>query len=99
MVAVGLMYQQGYFRQRLNADGWQLELFPRNDFHNMPVTLVRNAEGHPIMIEVDMPGGRREGSRCWLGKLERIDGRLGYWTGRGGWRQRRADYCRRRWKR
>ena len=41
LIGVGLLYQQGYFRQRLNADGWQLELFPRNDFHNMPVELVR----------------------------------------------------------
>ena len=45
LVGVGLLYQQGYFRQHLNADGWQLELFPRNDFHNMPVELVRNADG------------------------------------------------------
>ena len=36
LVGVGLLYQQGYFRQRLNADGWQLELFPRNDFANLP---------------------------------------------------------------
>ena len=54
LVAIGLLYQQGYFRQRLNADGWQLELFPRNDFHNMPVQLVRTAENHPLMIEVEM---------------------------------------------
>ncbi|KKK70493.1 hypothetical protein LCGC14_2923440, partial [marine sediment metagenome] len=40
LVGVGMLYQQGYFRQRLNADGWQLELFPRNDFYNLPVELV-----------------------------------------------------------
>ena len=54
LVAVGMLYQQGYFRQRLNADGWQLELFPRNDFHNMPVTLHRNEDGSPLVIEVEM---------------------------------------------
>jgi starch phosphorylase len=54
LVAIGLLYQQGYFRQRLNADGWQLELFPRNDFHNMPVHLVRDDEGQPVTIEVEM---------------------------------------------
>ncbi len=56
LVAIGLLYQQGYFRQRLNADGWQLELYPRNDFHNMPVTLVRDAEGKPVTVSVDYPG-------------------------------------------
>ena len=45
LVAVGLMYQQGYFRQRLNADGWQLELFPRNDLHIMPVSQATDAQG------------------------------------------------------
>jgi starch phosphorylase len=53
LVGVGLMYQQGYFRQRLNADGWQLELFPRNDFHNMPITQIRNEDGSPMVISVD----------------------------------------------
>ena len=63
LVAVGLLYQQGYFRQRLNADGWQLELFPRNDFHNMPVTLVQK-DGKPVRIEVDYPG-RKVAANIW----------------------------------
>ena len=71
LVAVGLLYQQGYFRQRLNADGWQLELFPRNDFHNMPVELVRDADGQPVMIHVDMPG-RPCHAQVWLAKVGRI---------------------------
>ena len=70
LVAVGLLYQQGYFRQRLNADGWQLELFPRNDFHNMPVTLVRNSSGQPLMIEIDMPG-RLAKAQIWLCRIGR----------------------------
>jgi len=56
LVAVGLLYQQGYFRQRLNADGWQLELYPRNDFHNMPVHLVRTDAGQPLTVGVEMLG-------------------------------------------
>ncbi|MBI5725915.1 MAG: alpha-glucan family phosphorylase [Planctomycetes bacterium] len=55
LVGVGLLYQQGYFRQRLNADGWQLELFPRNDFHNMSIQPARNADGAPLIIQVEMP--------------------------------------------
>ncbi len=71
LVGVGLMYQQGYFRQRLNADGWQLELFPRNDFPNMPIELMRNDEGHPITFEVEMPG-RMTKAQIWRTQVGRI---------------------------
>ncbi len=71
LVGVGLMYQQGYFRQRLNADGWQLELFPRNDFPNMPIELMRNEEGHPITCEVEMPG-RMTKAQIWRTQVGRI---------------------------
>ena len=36
-VAVGLLYQKGYFQQYLNADGWQQEQYPVNDFYTMPI--------------------------------------------------------------
>ena len=37
LAGVGLLYQRGYFRQRLNADGWQQESTPLNDFYTLPV--------------------------------------------------------------
>lgn len=72
LVAVGLMYQQGYFRQRLNADGWQLELFPRNDFPNMPIEPVRDEEGRQIAVEVEMPG-RAAKAQVWRIRVGRIN--------------------------
>ena len=36
LVGVGLLYQQGYFRQYLNQDGWQQERYPTNDFYTLP---------------------------------------------------------------
>src|SRR5579875_243692 len=51
LVGVGLMYRLGYFRQRLNADGWQEERYPVLDPHAMALTLVGNAK-----ITVDMAG-------------------------------------------
>ncbi len=36
LVGVGLLYQQGYFRQYLTSDGWQQESYPVNDFYNLP---------------------------------------------------------------
>jgi starch phosphorylase len=55
LVGVGLLYQEGYFRQYLNADGYQQELYPINDYSNQPVTLMRDAAGKPILISVDLP--------------------------------------------
>ncbi len=54
LVGIGLLYQQGYFRQRLNSDGWQWESYPDNDWYNMPVTLVKDKKGEPVTIAVDM---------------------------------------------
>lgn len=72
LVAVGLLYQQGYFRQRLNADGWQLELFPRNDFHNMPLALVKGKDGNPLTVQVEM-GQRIVRLQIWQAKVGRIN--------------------------
>ena len=70
MVGLGMLYQQGYFRQRLNADGWQLELFPRNDFHNMPVRPVMNGS-EQVTVEVVMPNGPVK-VRVWLVQVGRV---------------------------
>ena len=57
MVAVGLLYQQGYFHQYLNNDGWQQEQYPQNDFYNMPVLPVTDKNGNELVIELDFPKG------------------------------------------
>ncbi|HBL11612.1 MAG TPA: alpha-glucan phosphorylase, partial [Cyanobacteria bacterium UBA11162] len=64
LVAVGLLYQEGYFAQYLNADGWQQERYPANDFYNMPLHLERNPDGSEMRIEVDYPG-RTVYARIW----------------------------------
>ncbi len=58
MVGVGLLYQQGYFRQYLNAAGWQQEAYEDNDFHNLPLTLECRSDGTPVTIEIFYPGNR-----------------------------------------
>ncbi len=55
VVGVGLLYQKGYFRQYLNIDGWQQEVYIDNDFYNMPVELVRDQNGQPVTINVEYP--------------------------------------------
>ncbi|MBI5577129.1 MAG: alpha-glucan family phosphorylase [Deltaproteobacteria bacterium] len=64
LVGVGLLYQKGYFRQQLNLDGWQQELYPDNDWYNMPVSLEFDPEGKPLTIDVPM-GGERIKARIW----------------------------------
>ncbi|HEY9725620.1 MAG TPA: alpha-glucan family phosphorylase [Chroococcales cyanobacterium] len=64
LVGVGLLYQEGYFAQYLNADGWQQERYPVNDFYNMPLHLERNPDGSELRIEVDYPG-RTVCARIW----------------------------------
>lgn len=64
LVGVGLLYQQGYFAQYLNADGWQQERYPINDFYNMPLHLERNSDGSELRIEVNYPG-RKVYARVW----------------------------------
>ncbi len=71
LVAIGLLYREGYFRQYLNADGWQQELYPQNDFYNMPLELERNKKGDPIIIEVDYPE-RVVKARLWRCQVGRI---------------------------
>lgn len=56
LIGVGLLYQEGYFRQYLNSDGWQMELYPPNDFFNMPIRLVRGDDQQPLTIGVEFPG-------------------------------------------
>lgn len=64
LVGVGLLYQEGYFAQYLNADGWQQERYPINDFYNMPLHLERHPDGSELRIEVDYPG-RKVYARVW----------------------------------
>ena len=63
LVGVGLLYQKGYFRQYLNIDGWQQEIYVENDFYNMPIELVRKESGRPLTISVEYPG------RCVIAQI------------------------------
>ena len=71
LVGVGLLYQVGYFHQYLNADGWQNELYPENDFYNLPIQLVRNQDDEPLIIEVDFPG-RKVFAQIWRVQVGRV---------------------------
>ncbi len=71
LVGVGLLYQEGYFRQYLNADGWQQESYPLNDFHTLPLQLERGNDGQPIRVEVQLPG-RPVFAQIWRAQVGRV---------------------------
>jgi starch phosphorylase len=52
LVAVGLLYRYGYFRQRLRNDGWQEEHYGETFPNELPIHLVRSADNAPLRIEV-----------------------------------------------
>jgi starch phosphorylase len=56
VVGVGLLYQQGYFRQIIDKDGAQQALFPYNDPGQLPITPLRQANGEWLRLEIALPG-------------------------------------------
>lgn len=70
-VAVGLLYQHGYFRQTLTADGWQMADYPTNDFYNMPIQPEKRPDGSPLLIEVSYPEGTVF-AKVWRAQVGRI---------------------------
>ena len=71
LVAVGLLYREGYFKQYLNADGWQQELYPRNDFYNMEIGIVPDETGKQLTIDVEYPE-RIVKARIWRCQVGRV---------------------------
>ncbi|CAG4882369.1 Glycogen phosphorylase [Georgfuchsia toluolica] len=56
VVGVGLLYQQGYFRQVIDRDGVQQALYPYNDPGQLPITPLRKPDGEWLRLEVVFPG-------------------------------------------
>jgi starch phosphorylase len=56
VVGVGLLYQQGYFRQVIDKDGAQQALFPYNDPGQLPITPLRRVDGEWLRLKVALPG-------------------------------------------
>ncbi len=56
VVGVGLLYQQGYFRQVIDKDGAQQALYPYNDPGQLPITPLRQDNGEWLRLEIELPG-------------------------------------------
>ncbi len=55
VVGVGLLYQQGYFRQVIDKDGAQQALYPYNDPGQLPITALRHPNGEWLRLEIKLP--------------------------------------------
>lgn len=71
VVGVGLLYQEGYFRQMLDASGWQREAYPYNDPTSLPIQPVIGPAGAWLRIELKLPG-RTLYLRVWQANVGRV---------------------------
>jgi starch phosphorylase len=71
VVGIGLLYQQGYFRQMIDQNGEQRDYYPYNDPGQLPVTPLRGANGDWLRLEVPFPG-RSLWLRTWQVQVGRL---------------------------
>jgi glycogen phosphorylase len=72
VLGVGLLYRAGYFKQSLNAEGWQQERYPPLDPYGLPLSLVTDASGEPVGVEVGLPEGRTLHAQVWRAQVGRV---------------------------
>ncbi len=72
LIAVGLYYRSGYFRQSLTAEGWQHETYPSLDPQGLPLRLLTRADGEPVLISLAMPDSAELNARVWIAQVGRI---------------------------
>ncbi len=70
-VGVGFMYPQGYFRQRVSPEGWQLEQYERLDWTNAPIVKARTRDRKPCVVQVPL-GTRTVLVQVWEVRLGRV---------------------------
>ncbi|HEY5248175.1 MAG TPA: alpha-glucan family phosphorylase, partial [Dermatophilaceae bacterium] len=72
VVGVGLFYKTGYFNQSLSRDGWQQETYPVLDPDDLPLALLREQDGKPCIITIDLPGSRVVRAHVWKAQVGRV---------------------------
>ena len=72
VAAIGLLYQQGYFRQEIDSNGVQHALYPYNDPSQLPVAPLRRPDGEWLRIPINTPGFKLW-LRCWKVEVGRAN--------------------------
>ena len=71
LVAIGFLYTQGYFKQRILEDGWQEAIYEPLSFTDLPVLPVLDQKGDSLLVSVDLPGRSVE-ARIWKVQVGRV---------------------------
>ncbi|MFL6306391.1 MAG: alpha-glucan family phosphorylase [Candidatus Sulfotelmatobacter sp.] len=72
LVGIGLFYGQGYFRQRLDINGWQREEYLETDVNQLPMEVAIGQDGRPVSVEIETRSGRIR-AKVWRVKVGRRD--------------------------
>src|SRR5438876_9197010 len=72
LIGFGLFYGQGYFRQRLDRNGWQQEEYLETNVNELPMELAIDTNGQPVMVQIETRTGSI-GARVWKLKVGRCD--------------------------
>ncbi|THG31710.1 alpha-glucan family phosphorylase [Naasia lichenicola] len=72
LLAVGLFYRSGYFKQAISNDGWQQETYPVLDPDGLPLSVLRGDDGSPAQVALALPGGRTLFARVWQADVGRV---------------------------
>src|SRR5258707_2211198 len=72
LVGIGLFYGQGYFRQRLDRNGWKQEEYFETDVNQLPMEAAIGTDGRPIVVEIETRSGRIC-AKVWRVKVGRRD--------------------------
>ena len=72
LIGIGLFYGQGYFRQRLDSNGWQQEEYLQTDVSYLPMEQAIGADGLPVMVQIETRSGPIR-AKVWLMKVGRCN--------------------------
>lgn len=72
ILAVGLFYRSGYFRQSISREGWQVESYPVLDPDGMPLSVLRRPDGSGAHVVLALPEGRALSARIWQASVGRV---------------------------
>jgi len=72
LVAIGLFYDQGYFKQQLDENGWQREEYMDTKVENLPMEPALGPNGQPITVEIQTRTGRLL-AKVWLMRVGRVN--------------------------
>jgi starch phosphorylase len=72
LIGIGLFYGQGYFRQRLDMNGWQQQEYLQTDLKQLPMELAIGTNGQPVNVQIETRSGSIR-AKVWRVKVGRCD--------------------------